>query len=505
MHHARATHPHRTMPATKRTWPALAGCCALAVLVLGPWETVTPWDGTWRTSAPRAATLTAETPPQGMAGTASGDALGTAVADAVGEASSRPSRDASGLISSDATGNTSGTASGDEALSGQPTPHGIISEEVNVSERQPVRLVPHGPLVRGATPGTPGTPGTGGVNGADGTPDADGAPHANSVHGVHGVDDVGGASGVHAAPASARVPATSADVAPGHAKTTTFPDTADTLTKTGVPQRPDTPIPADAQSAHGGPAPSASVHTIPHTVDGVTRGVPSGAESGQTAPPAPATRYGTTSGTVHSITSPSQHATASVSEHATASVSEHATAPASQHATAAGTQHATTSENLLDSMDVYALSPHAARLALPRMVPVVVAERLRVSRPAFPFWESAIDKASRTHALDPRLIAAVIRAESGYDPGAVSPRGAQGVMQIMPATQRELGLDDPFDPEANVEAGSRYLKQQLDRFGTLELALAAYNAGPGNVLKYGGVPPFDETRTFVRRVLDGMR
>lgn len=156
-------------------------------------------------------------------------------------------------------------------------------------------------------------------------------------------------------------------------------------------------------------------------------------------------------------------------------------------------------------MDVYALSPHAARLALPRMVPVVVAERLRVARPAFPFWESAIDKASRTHALDPRLIAAVIRAESGYDPGAVSPRGAQGVMQIMPATQRELGLDDPFDPEANVEAGSRYLRQQLDRFGSLELALAAYNAGPGNVLKYGGMPPFDETRTFVRRVLDGMR
>ena len=75
----------------------------------------------------------------------------------------------------------------------------------------------------------------------------------------------------------------------------------------------------------------------------------------------------------------------------------------------------------------------------------------------------------------------------------------------MPATQRELGLDDPFDPKANVEAGSRYLRQQLDRFGSLELALAAYNAGPGNVLKYGGMPPFDETRTFVRRVLDGMR
>ena len=424
MHHARATHPHRTMPATKRTWPALAGCCALAVLVLGPWETVT-------------------------------------------------------------------------AETGQPALYGIISEEVNVSERQPVRLVPHGPLVRGATPGAGGVPDdsdvpganvAGGANGADktnGTPDADGAPHANSGHGVHGVEGVGDTG---AAPASARVPATSADAAPGHAETTTPPDTAEVVSQTTVPQRPASPSGPAARPAD---APAA-----------VT-----------TATPASATRYGTTSGTVHSIpsvsqnatASASQHATASVSQNATASVSQNATASVSEHATASVSQHATTSENLLDSMDVYALSPHAARLALPRMVPVVVAERLRVVRPAFPFWETAIDRASRTHALDPRLIAAVIRAESGYDPGAVSPRGAQGVMQIMPATQRELGLDDPFDPEANVEAGSRYLRQQLDRFGSLELALAAYNAGPGNVLKYGGMPPFDETRTFVRRVLDGMR
>ncbi|ABM29992.1 Lytic transglycosylase, catalytic (plasmid) [Nitratidesulfovibrio vulgaris DP4] len=438
MHHTRATHPHRTMPATKRTWPALAGCCALAVLVLGPWETVT-------------------------------------------------------------------------AETGQPALYGIISEEVNVSERQPVRLVPHGPLVRGATPGAGGVPDDSdvpGANGADktnGTPDAYGTPHANSGHGVHGVEGVGDTGGENAATASARVPATSADVASGHAETTTPPDTAGVVSQTEVPQRPASPVRPDAQTATHSPAPSG----IPHAVGDGARVAPSGMASGTTtsqpsgpaarpadapaavttATPASATRYGTTSGTVHTLPS--------VSEHATASVSQHATASASQHATPA--------ENLLDSMDVYALSPHAARLALPRMVPVVVAERLRVVRPAFPFWETAIDRASRTHALDPRLIAAVIRAESGYDPGAVSPRGAQGVMQIMPATQRELGLDDPFDPEANVEAGSRYLRQQLDRFGSLELALAAYNAGPGNVLKYGGMPPFDETRTFVRRVLDGMR
>lgn len=452
MHHARATHPHRTMPATKRTWPALAGCCALAVLVLGPWETVT-------------------------------------------------------------------------AETGQPALYGIISEEVNVSERQPVRLVPHGPLVRGATPGAGGVPDdsdvpganvAGGANGADktnGTPDADGAPHANSGHGVHGVDGVGDTGGENADTASATGPATSADAAPGHAETTTPPDTAEVVSQTTAPQRPASPVRPDAQTATHSPAPSG----IPHAVGDGARVAPSGRASGTTtsqpsgpaarpadapaavttATPASATRYGTTSGTVHTLPSVSEHATASVSQNATASVSQNATASVSQHAT--------TSENLLDSMDVYALSPHAARLALPRMVPVVVAERLRVVRPAFPFWETAIDRASRTHALDPRLIAAVIRAESGYDPGAVSPRGAQGVMQIMPATQRELGLDDPFDPEANVEAGSRYLRQQLDRFGSLELALAAYNAGPGNVLKYGGMPPFDETRTFVRRVLDGMR
>ena len=104
-------------------------------------------------------------------------------------------------------------------------------------------------------------------------------------------------------------------------------------------------------------------------------------------------------------------------------------------------------------------------------------------------------------SIDAGLVLAVIQAESSFDHTAVSPVGAQGAMQIMPHTQEELGLIDPFDPRANVYAGSQYLMHQLQRFGSVELALAAYNAGPGSVEQYGGIPPFPETQEFVRRVL----
>jgi soluble lytic murein transglycosylase-like protein len=107
----------------------------------------------------------------------------------------------------------------------------------------------------------------------------------------------------------------------------------------------------------------------------------------------------------------------------------------------------------------------------------------------------------REFDVDPALIAAVIQTESNAYARAVSTKGAQGLMQLMPETGREMGLVDPFDPEANIRAGTRYLKAQLARFATPEEALAAYNAGPGSVLKYGGVPPFAETRDFVRCVL----
>jgi soluble lytic murein transglycosylase-like protein len=117
-----------------------------------------------------------------------------------------------------------------------------------------------------------------------------------------------------------------------------------------------------------------------------------------------------------------------------------------------------------------------------------------------------IDRCIRATAdryrLPPDLIRGVIQAESAFQADAVSPAGAQGLMQLMPATARELGVDDPFDIEANIDGGSRYLKQMLDRFGgDLPLALAAYNAGPGTVARYNGRVPYAETRQYVRRVL----
>lgn len=108
--------------------------------------------------------------------------------------------------------------------------------------------------------------------------------------------------------------------------------------------------------------------------------------------------------------------------------------------------------------------------------------------PTMAEWDPIIGHGSRVSGLDPDLIRAVIRVESNNDHLAISPKGAQGLMQLMPGTQAHLGVTDPFDPRANVEAGSLYLRRQLDAFGTLELALAAYNAGPGNVQRHGGIP-----------------
>ncbi len=115
--------------------------------------------------------------------------------------------------------------------------------------------------------------------------------------------------------------------------------------------------------------------------------------------------------------------------------------------------------------------------------------------------EPIILSASSRHGVDPALVKAVIRAESGFRSDAVSRTGAQGLMQLMPGTARALGVD-ATDPAQCVDGGVRYLKQQLDRFGgDTKLALAAYNAGPGSVAKYGGVPPYAETQRYVNDVL----
>jgi soluble lytic murein transglycosylase len=111
-----------------------------------------------------------------------------------------------------------------------------------------------------------------------------------------------------------------------------------------------------------------------------------------------------------------------------------------------------------------------------------------------------IDTTAARHGVDARLVRAIVEVESSYRPEARSPRGAMGLMQLMPPTAREYRLRDPYDPESNLEAGVRHLRSLLDRF-EVSLALAAYNAGEGAVRRFGGIPPFPETRAYVRRVL----
>lgn len=116
-------------------------------------------------------------------------------------------------------------------------------------------------------------------------------------------------------------------------------------------------------------------------------------------------------------------------------------------------------------------------------------------------YDGLIGLTARENQVQPALVKAVIAAESNFDPDAVSHRGAQGLMQLMPTTAEALGVEHPFHPVENVRGGTRYLRLMLDRYGDLERALAAYNAGPQAVDQYGGVPPFRETRDYVRRVM----
>lgn len=118
-----------------------------------------------------------------------------------------------------------------------------------------------------------------------------------------------------------------------------------------------------------------------------------------------------------------------------------------------------------------------------------------------PALEAAIDRTAAERDLEPRLVRAVVQVESGFNRGALSNKGAIGLMQLMPGTARDLAVADPWDAEQNLRGGASYLRQLIDRFGGLDLALAAYNAGPEAVAKYGGVPPYEETRDYVRRVL----
>lgn len=124
------------------------------------------------------------------------------------------------------------------------------------------------------------------------------------------------------------------------------------------------------------------------------------------------------------------------------------------------------------------------------------------SVPVSTAFEGSITAAAEANGLEPSLIKAVIHAESGFNPSAVSPAGALGLMQLMPTTAASLGVGNPLDPGENISGGSRYLRQMLNRFnGDARRALAAYNAGPNAVTRYGGVPPFPETQRYVEKVL----
>jgi len=121
-------------------------------------------------------------------------------------------------------------------------------------------------------------------------------------------------------------------------------------------------------------------------------------------------------------------------------------------------------------------------------------------------YEQIISSCATKYGVNPCLIKAVIHAESGYNPNAVSSKGASGLMQLIPGTARSLKVNNSFDPKDNVEGGVKYLRFLLDTFrGDVSLAVAAYNAGLNKVARYGGIPPYNETRTYVNRVLSYMQ
>ena len=145
---------------------------------------------------------------------------------------------------------------------------------------------------------------------------------------------------------------------------------------------------------------------------------------------------------------------------------------------------------------VVALLPPA-----PKVRPNIDVSAEYVAVPANQAYEDIIQEAAAEHDLDPDLIRAVMQAESAFHPFAVSRAGAEGLMQLMPALADEMSVSNSFDPRENIMGGARYLKRLLDHHnGNIDLALASYNAGPGNVQRYGGIPPFRETRRYVKTI-----
>jgi soluble lytic murein transglycosylase-like protein len=140
--------------------------------------------------------------------------------------------------------------------------------------------------------------------------------------------------------------------------------------------------------------------------------------------------------------------------------------------------------------------------AVPSIKPLIEVEMTSKQKNAENRYQPLILEAAYRYKVEPEIIKAIIMAESGFNPKAVSKVGARGLMQLMPRTARSLGVEDSFKPAHNIDAGVRYFKHLLDQFdGEIKLALAAYNAGSYNVRKYGGIPPFKATKFYINKVL----
>jgi soluble lytic murein transglycosylase-like protein len=176
-------------------------------------------------------------------------------------------------------------------------------------------------------------------------------------------------------------------------------------------------------------------------------------------------------------------------------------APAAAEATATGIFSFTDTQGVIHYSNVPADKRFRLLLAAPPE-PREMGSRAGVSLERFAAYTRLIKGAAQSNRLEPALVTAVMLAESGGDPRAQSKRGARGLMQLMPATARQYGVSNVFDPEENIRGGSRYLRDLVERYqNDLQLVLAAYNAGPEAVDRHGGIPPFKETLEYVPRVL----